>query len=68
MDRDQFIELVRQRARVAGLPAAGRDIPDRRGDGETLVRTLRKAVTGDEFEDALAQLPREYTALLDESD
>jgi uncharacterized protein (DUF2267 family) len=31
-------------------------------------RTLREAVTGAEFEDVLAQLPREYTALLEESD
>jgi uncharacterized protein (DUF2267 family) len=31
-------------------------------------QTLREAVTGDEFEDVLAQLPREYTALLDESE
>ena len=31
-------------------------------------RTLREAVTGDEFEDVLAHLPREYTALPEESE
>jgi hypothetical protein len=29
---------------------------------------IREAVTGAGFEDMLAELPREYTALLDESD
>jgi uncharacterized protein (DUF2267 family) len=31
-------------------------------------RTLREAVTGDEFEDVPAQLPREYTTVPEESD
>jgi uncharacterized protein (DUF2267 family) len=31
-------------------------------------QTLGEAVKGDEFEDVLTQLPREYTALLDESE
>jgi uncharacterized protein (DUF2267 family) len=35
---------------------------------KAVFQTLREAVTSNEFEDVLAQLPREYTALLDESE
>jgi uncharacterized protein (DUF2267 family) len=82
IDRDQFIELVRERAGVAvsrqmdAMPLTDAEMTDRalvdfdaaRAGVRAVFRTLREAVTGDELEDVLAQLPREYTALLDESD
>ena len=59
-DLEVFVQRVADRsfvdhdAAVAGVRA--------------VFQTLREAVTGDEFEDVLAQLPREYAALLDESE
>jgi uncharacterized protein (DUF2267 family) len=59
-DLEVFVQRVADRsfvdhdAAVAGVRA--------------VCQTLREAVTGDEFEDVLAQLPREYAALLDESE
>jgi hypothetical protein len=44
------------------------DFEAARAGVRAVFQTLREAVTGDAFEDVLAQLPREYTALLDESE
>ena len=59
-DLEVFVQRVADRALV--------DFDAARVGVRAVFRTLREAVTGDEFEDVLAQLPREYTALLDESD
>ena len=58
-DLEVFVQRVADRALV--------DFDAARVGVHAVFRTLREAVTGDEFEDVLAQLPREYTALLDES-
>jgi uncharacterized protein (DUF2267 family) len=78
MDRDQFMDRVRKRAgvpasrRLDGMPLTEEEMAETfdaaRAGVRAVFRTLREAVTGDEFEDVLTQLPREYTALLDESD
>ena len=59
-DLEVFVQRVADRALV--------DFDAARVGVRAVFRTLREAVTGDEFEDVLAQLPREYTTLLDESD
>jgi uncharacterized protein (DUF2267 family) len=59
-DLEVFIQRVADRAFV--------DFEAARDGVRAVFQTLREAVTGDEFEDVLAQLPREYTALLDESE
>jgi uncharacterized protein (DUF2267 family) len=59
-DLEVFIQRVADRALV--------DFEAARAGVRAVFQTLREAVTGDEFEDVLAQLPREYTTLLDESE
>jgi uncharacterized protein (DUF2267 family) len=59
-DLEVFIQRVADRALV--------DFEAARAGVKAVFQTLREAVTGDEFKDVLAQLPREYTALLDESE
>jgi uncharacterized protein (DUF2267 family) len=59
-DLEVFVQRVADRALV--------DFDAARVGVRAVFRTLREAVTGAEFEDVLAQLPREYAALLDESD
>jgi uncharacterized protein (DUF2267 family) len=59
-DLEVFVQRVADRALV--------DFEAAEAGGRAVFQTLREAVTGDEFEDVLAQLPREYTALLDESE
>jgi uncharacterized protein (DUF2267 family) len=58
-DLEVFIQRVADRALV--------DFEAARAGVRAVFQTLREAVTGDEFEDVLAQLPREYTALLEET-
>jgi uncharacterized protein (DUF2267 family) len=58
-DLEVFINRVAERAVV--------DFEAARAGVRAVFQTLREAVTGDEFEDVLAQLPREYTALLEET-
>ena len=58
-DLETFVQRVADRALV--------DFDAARAGVGAVFRTLREAVTGDEFEDVLAQLPREYSALLDDS-
>jgi uncharacterized protein (DUF2267 family) len=59
-DLEVFIQRVADRAMV--------DFDAARAGVRAVFGTLREAVTGEEFEDLLAQLPGEYTALLEESD
>jgi uncharacterized protein (DUF2267 family) len=59
-DLEVFIQRVADRAFV--------DFEAARAGVRAVFQTLREAVTGDEFEDVLSELPREYTALLDESE
>jgi uncharacterized protein (DUF2267 family) len=59
-DLEVFVQRVADRALV--------DFDAARAGVRAVFQTLGEAVTGDEFGDVLAQLPREYTALLDESD
>jgi len=59
-DLEVFVQRVADRALV--------DFEAARAGVRAVFQTLREAVTGDEFEDVLAQLPREYTTLLDESE
>jgi uncharacterized protein (DUF2267 family) len=59
-DLEVFIQRVADRALV--------DFEAARAGVKAVFETLREAVTGDEFKDLLAQLPREYTTLLDESE
>jgi uncharacterized protein (DUF2267 family) len=59
-DLEVFVQRVADRALV--------DFEAAKAGVRAVFQTLREAVTGDEFEDVLAQLPREYTALLDESE
>jgi uncharacterized protein (DUF2267 family) len=59
-EHEVFIQRVADRALV--------DFEAARAGVRAVFQTLREAVTGDEFEDVLAQLPRQYTALLDESE
>ena len=59
-DLEVFIQRVADRALV--------DFEAARAGVRAVFQTLREAVTGDEFEDVLAQLPPEYTTLLDESE
>ena len=59
-DLEVFVQRVAHRALV--------DFDAARAGVRAVFRTLREAVTGAEFQDVLAQLPREYAALLDESD
>jgi uncharacterized protein (DUF2267 family) len=59
-DLEVFIQRVADRALV--------DFEAARAGVKAVFQTLREAVTGDEFEDVLSELPREYTALLDESE
>jgi uncharacterized protein (DUF2267 family) len=59
-DLEVFIQRVADLALV--------DFEAARAGVRAVFQTLREAVTGDEFKDVLAQLPREYTALLDESE
>jgi uncharacterized protein (DUF2267 family) len=59
-DLEVFIQRVADRALV--------DFDAARAGVRAVFQTLREAVTGDEFEDMLAQLPREYTELVDESE
>jgi uncharacterized protein (DUF2267 family) len=56
-DLQVFVQRVADRALVR-FDAA-------RADVRAVFQTLREAVTGDEFQDASAQLPREYAALLE---
>jgi uncharacterized protein (DUF2267 family) len=60
VDVEVFIQRVADRAFV--------DFEAARAGVKAVFQTLREAVTSNEFEDVLAQLPREYTALLDESE
>jgi uncharacterized protein (DUF2267 family) len=59
-DLEVFIQRVADRALV--------DQEAARTGVRAAFQTLGEAVKGDEFEDVLTQLPREYTALLDESE
>jgi uncharacterized protein (DUF2267 family) len=59
-DLEVFIQRVADRALV--------DFEAARAGVRAVFQTLREAVTGDEFTDALAQLPQEYTTLLEETD
>jgi uncharacterized protein (DUF2267 family) len=59
-DLEVFVQRVADRALV--------EFDAARAGVRAVFQTLREAITGDEFEDVLAQLPREYTALLDESE
>jgi uncharacterized protein (DUF2267 family) len=59
-DLEVFIQRVADLALV--------DFEAARAGVRAVFQTLREAVTGNEFKDVLAQLPREYTALLDESE
>jgi uncharacterized protein (DUF2267 family) len=59
-DLEVFVQRVADRAFV--------DFEAARAGVRAVFQTLREAVTGDEFEDVLAQLPREYTALLEEGE
>ena len=59
-DLEVFVQRVADRALV--------DFDAARLGVRAVFRTLPEAVTSDEFADVLAQLPREYTTLLDESD
>jgi uncharacterized protein (DUF2267 family) len=59
-DLEVFIQRVADRAFV--------DFDAARAGVRAVFQTLREAVTGNEFKDLLAQLPREYTTLLDESE
>jgi uncharacterized protein (DUF2267 family) len=59
-DLEVFIQRVADRALV--------DFDAARVGVRAVFQTLREAVTGDEFEDVLAQLPPEYTQLLDAED
>ena len=59
-DLEVFVQRVADRAFV--------DYDAALAGVRAVFQTLREAVTGDEFEDVLAQLPREYAALLDESE
>jgi uncharacterized protein (DUF2267 family) len=56
-DLEVFVQRVADRALV--------DFDAARAGVRAVFQTLREAVTGDEFEDVLAQLPREYTQLLE---
>jgi uncharacterized protein (DUF2267 family) len=58
-DLEVFIDRVAERALV--------DFDAARAGVRAVFQTLREAVEGDEFEDVLAELPREYTALLEET-
>jgi uncharacterized protein (DUF2267 family) len=58
-DLEVFINRVAERALV--------DFEAARAGVRAVFQTLREAVTGDEFEDVLDQLPREYTDLLEET-
>jgi uncharacterized protein (DUF2267 family) len=59
-DLEVFIQRVADRAFV--------DFDAARAGVRAVFQTLREAVTGNEFKDLLAQLPREYATLLDESE
>jgi uncharacterized protein (DUF2267 family) len=59
-DLEVFIQRVADRALV--------DFDAARAGVRAVFQTLSEAVTGDEFDDVLAQLPREYTELLEETD
>jgi uncharacterized protein (DUF2267 family) len=58
-DLEVFIQRVAERASV--------DFEAARAGVRAVFQTLREAVTGNEFADVLAQLPREYTELLEEA-
>jgi uncharacterized protein (DUF2267 family) len=58
------LEVFIQRVADLGLV----DFEAARAGVRAVFQTLREAVTGNEFKDVLAQLPREYTTLLDESE
>jgi uncharacterized protein (DUF2267 family) len=59
-DLEVFIQRVADRALV--------DFEAARAGVQAVFQTLSEAVTGDEFDDVLAELPREYTELLEETD
>ncbi|MCW2675415.1 MAG: hypothetical protein JWR70_455 [Modestobacter sp.] len=59
-DLEVFINRVAERALV--------DFAAARAGVRAVFQTLREAVTGDEFEDVLDQLPGEYTVMLGETD
>jgi uncharacterized protein (DUF2267 family) len=59
-DLEVFIQRVADRALV--------DFDTARAGVRAVFETLREAVPGDEFRDVVSELPREYTALLEESE
>ncbi|SFL13684.1 DUF2267 domain-containing protein [Geodermatophilus ruber] len=59
-DLEVFIQRVADRALV--------DFDAARAGVRAVFQTLRDAVTGNEWKDVLSELPREYTALLEETD
>ena len=59
-DLEVFINRVAERSLV--------DFAAARAGVRAVFQTLREAVTGDEFEDVLDQLPGEYTVMLGETD
>jgi uncharacterized protein (DUF2267 family) len=59
-DLEVFINRVAEGALI--------DFEAARAGARAVLQTLREAVTGDEFEDVLAQLPREYTEFLEKTD
>lgn len=59
-DLEVFIQRVADHALV--------DFDAARAGVRAVFQTLREAVPGDEFPDVLSELPREYTALLEESE
>ena len=61
-----MLVVLQRRALAQPADRALVDFDAARAGVRAVFQTLREAVTGDEFEDVLAQLPPEYTQLLDE--